>query len=251
MPDTPVILFVSDCHLDASRPKVAEAFFRFLRGDAVNAEALYILGDLFELWIGDDDDDPFVDTVQQHLKQLSGETPVFFMHGNRDFLIGDAFAVNSGATLLPDPTILRLGDETVVLMHGDSLCTKDQAYQAFRAQSRSREWVTTVLAKSLAERRALGQQLRQQSKTMSSRKAVDIMDVSAEAVAAVILEHQADKLIHGHTHRPRRHPLQVQERGMEKKVERTVERIVLGDWDEQAWCLRYDGDWHLDSWEIN
>lgn len=237
-----MILFISDLHLDASRPKVAEAFFHFLQNDALKAESLYILGDLFELWVGDDDDDPFVQTVQQHIATLSDKKPVYFMHGNRDFLIGDIFARNTGATLLPDPSTLELNGEAVVLMHGDTLCTKDEAYQAFRAQSRSQQWTDMVMSKTLEERRELGRQLRQQSKTMSSRKADDIMDVSDDAVEAVIIEHRATKLIHGHTHRPNRHAIQIDGQN--------AERIVLGDWDEKAWCLRYDGEWELDSWLI-
>jgi UDP-2,3-diacylglucosamine hydrolase len=244
-----VILFISDLHLDASRPAVAEAFFDFLAKDAVKANALYILGDLFELWVGDDDDDPFVLLVQTKLKQLSETgTAVYFMHGNRDFLIGERFANNSGVILLPDPFPLEIDNTTVVLMHGDSLCTRDRAYQAFRAESRSKAWFDKVLGLSLSERRALGQQLRQQSKTMSSRKADDIMDVSNDAVEKVFTEFGADKLIHGHTHRPCRHLLSFNGQSSNSQG---PERIVLGDWDNLAWCLRFEGDWYLESWPIS
>lgn len=237
-----MILFISDLHLDTSRPKIAEAFFHFLQNDAAKAEALYILGDLFELWVGDDDDDPFVQTVQQHIAGLHTTTSVYFMRGNRDFLIGEQFADNAKAILLDDPTCLNIGEQQVLLMHGDSLCTKDEAYQAFRAQSRSQEWRDMVLSKSLDERRELGRQLRQQSKTMSSRKASDIMDVTDNAVIETLKSYQASLLIHGHTHRPDRHHLQF--------GGTSAERIVLGDWDTQAWCLRFDGSWSLDSWPI-
>ncbi len=238
-----MLLFISDLHLDASRPKVAEAFFHFLQHEAINADALYILGDLFELWVGDDDDDPFVIDVQQQLKQFSQQVPaLYFMHGNRDFLIGTQFAEASGARLLKDPTVIEIDGENVVLMHGDLLCTNDTAYQAFRNESRSQAWMDNVLSRSLEERRALGRQLRQQSKTMSSRKAEDIMDVSVGAVVDIMQQHSASKLIHGHTHRPARHSITVNNK--------PVERIVLGDWDSKAWCLRYDGDWELLSWLI-
>ncbi len=237
-----MILFISDIHLDASRPKVAEAFFHFLQNQASKADALYILGDLFELWVGDDDDDNFIQTVQQQIAGLRSLTPVYFMHGNRDFLIGQQFADNTGVEILPDPSTLHIDDQTVVLMHGDSLCTNDEAYQAFRVQCRSQQWYDMVMSKSLEERRALGRQLRQQSKTMSSRKASDIMDVSDDAVIATLKQHKASLLIHGHTHRPNRHPLQIDGKA--------AERIVLGDWEDSAWCLQYDGEWRLDSWAI-
>ena len=239
-----MLLFISDLHLDASRPQVAQAFFQFLQQKVTAADTLYILGDLFELWVGDDDDDPFALTVQQHLNVLSQSgTPIYFLHGNRDFLIGEHFAQQSGCQLLDDPTVLTVNNETILLMHGDLLCTKDLVYQAFRQQSRSPIWRDTVLAKSLVERRQIGQQLRQQSKSMSSRKAEDIMDVDQDAVVATLEKFQATKLIHGHTHRPKRHSLTI--------ANKPVERIVLGDWDDRAWCLRFDSEWHLDSWPIS
>ena len=225
-----MILFISDLHLDASRPTITNAFYQFLDTQASNAEALYILGDFFELWIGDDDDDPFVIDVQNTLKQFSRKNiPVYFMRGNRDFLIGDDFAKRTGAILLDDPTLLETNNHRILLMHGDTLCTKDVEYQTFREQSRSKEWMSTVLHKPLEERREFGKQLRKQSKTMSSRKAEDIMDVSEDAVITSMDDFNVTTLIHGHTHRPNRHTMNDTEK----------ERIVLGDWDSHGWCLQF------------
>jgi UDP-2,3-diacylglucosamine hydrolase len=238
-----VILFISDLHLDLSRPAITEAFYAFLAGRGRQADALYILGDLFELWVGDDDDSPLAMDVATHLHQLvDAGTQVFFMHGNRDFLVGERFAEAAGAELLPDPTVIKAGGQRLLLMHGDTLCTEDRDYQAFRQQVRQPAWMEAVLAKPLAERRALGRQLREQSRSMNSRKTEDIMDVTESEVLTVMQHHGADKLIHGHTHRPARHPIDV--------GSTHGERIVLGDWDQNAWCLRYDGDWELQSWPL-
>lgn len=238
-----MILFISDLHLDPSRPAVTRAFYRFLTDFAPRAEALYILGDLFELWVGDDDDSPLVLEVQARLRDLANSgTQLFFLHGNRDFLIGEQFARAAGARLLPDPSPLELGGEKVLLMHGDTLCTSDQEYLAFRQQVRQPEWISGVLARPLEERRALGRQLREQSQSMNSRKAEDIMDVTEAEVKALMTSYGAERLIHGHTHRPARHHVDI---GNSRR-----ERIVLGDWDTHAWCLRYDGDWELLSWPI-
>jgi UDP-2,3-diacylglucosamine hydrolase len=234
-----VILFISDLHLDASRPHITRAFYHFLANEGRQAEALYILGDLFELWIGDDDDSPLVLEVQSQLRSLvNGGTRLYFMHGNRDFLIGEGFAESAGATLLQDPHAMEVGGERLVLMHGDRLCTDDHEYQAFRQQVRQPQWMAAVLAKPLEERRILGRQIRAQSQSMNSRKPEDIMDVTSSEVRSVIEQYGADKMIHGHTHRPARHALE------------NGERIVLGDWEEQAWCLRYDGNWELYAWDI-
>lgn len=239
-----MILFISDLHLDPSRPAVTRAFYRFLTDRAARADALYILGDLFELWVGDDDDSSLATEVQTRLRELSDSgTDVFFVHGNRDFLIGKQFAEAAGATLLPDPFSMEVGGRKLLLMHGDSLCTGDREYQTFRQQVRQRSWMQAVLAKPLKERRALGRQLREQSQSMNSRKAEDIMDVTGSEVLALMKRYGAEKLIHGHTHRPARHPVELgNARG---------ERIVLGDWDKNAWCLCYDGDWELLSWPIS
>jgi len=244
-----VILFISDLHLDATRPAITQAFFHFLQNDARQADALYILGDLFELWIGDDDDQAWLIETQQQLKQLSDSgTTLFFMHGNRDFLIGEQFAKNTGATILKDPTVIKIKEQNVLLMHGDTLCTKDADYLNFRAQVRQDTWAKEVLAKPLQERRALGQHLRSQSKSMSSRKADDIMDVSEDEVIRIMEEYSATTLIHGHTHRPLRHSLEG--KITNKSDGKKPERIVLGDWDDKAWCLRVGDGWDLDCWGI-
>lgn len=235
-----MLLFISDLHLDADRPGTAAAFYRFLEQEAVKAKALYILGDLFELWVGDDDDSALVLEVRDHLQQLAqAGTGIYFQHGNRDFLLGEGFAHAAGMELLPEIHQLELNGERILLMHGDTLCIDDHEYQAFRQQVRQPQWIATVLDRPLAERRALGQQLREQSQSMSSRKSEDIMDVAESEVQMVMAQYQASKLIHGHTHRPARHPLA------------NGERIVLGDWDELGWALRHEaGVWTLESWAI-
>jgi UDP-2,3-diacylglucosamine hydrolase len=234
-----VIMFISDLHLDASRPHITRAFYHFLASEGHQAESLYILGDLFELWVGDDDDSHLAREVQSELRALADSgTKLYFMHGNRDFLVGERFAEEAGASLLGDPHGLEIGGEQIILMHGDLLCTGDREYQAFRQQVRHPAWMNAVLAKPLHERRALGRQIRAQSQSMNSRKPEDIMDVTPAEVEVVMQQHGASKLIHGHTHRPARHPMG------------SGERIVLGDWEEKAWCLRYDGDWELYSWPV-
>ncbi|MCV6626368.1 MAG: UDP-2,3-diacylglucosamine diphosphatase [Cellvibrionaceae bacterium] len=236
-----VSLFISDLHLDESRPAVTAEFFRFLGEQAAAADALYILGDFFEVWIGDDDDAPLALEVIAKLRQLvDGGTRLYLMHGNRDFLYGEAFCQASGATLLSDPSLIQLAGSPTLLMHGDSLCTDDVEYMAFRQQSRSAPWQQQMLSQPLAARRQLAAQLRQQSQSMSAMKAEDIMDVNAEAVTATMAEHGAKRLIHGHTHRPARHDL-----GGGK------ERLVLGDWCSQAWCIKADEhSIELISWPV-
>lgn len=223
--------FISDLHLDEGRPDITRAFFDFLHGPAAGAEALYILGDFFEAWIGDDDDAPLIDEVVRELSHYSGTgVELYLMHGNRDFLLGTDFTQRVGAVLLQDPTVLSLADHRVLLMHGDSLCTLDEEYMAFRRQARDSNWQQTLLAKPLEERRAIAAQIRAASKAMNSRKAEDIMDVTPEEVEKVIREHNVDTLIHGHTHRPARHSLTIDGA--------PAERIVLGDWDKDGWCLK-------------
>ena len=217
-------LFVSDLHLVETRPQANEAFFSFLEREAGNADALYILGDLFEYWIGDDDlSDPFNAVVAGLLKDLSARgVPVFVMHGNRDFLIGPGFCRAAGATLLDDPAVVAAGGEPVLLMHGDTLCTDDLDYQAWRRTARSAEWQRGFLAKSLAERRREILALRDKSREVIQAKPADIMDVNAAAVAEALRRHGVRRLVHGHTHRPGHHALQV--------GGRACERWVLPDW---------------------
>jgi UDP-2,3-diacylglucosamine hydrolase len=238
------ILFISDLHLHESRPNITEGFQRFLRDQAQNAEALYILGDFFDAWIGDDDDSPLAVETAADLRQLSDQgVAIYLMHGNRDFLLGENFAKAAEATLLEDPTKIQLGDRSALLMHGDSLCTRDVEYMAFRAQMRSPQWQAQALAQPLAARRQLAIELRNHSKSMTSMKAEDIMDVTPEEAVRVMEEANTDLLIHGHTHRPDRHPLTVNDK--------PAERIVLGDWHDQGWCLRAEGsELSLESWPL-
>ncbi|WP_347331299.1 UDP-2,3-diacylglucosamine diphosphatase [Marinimicrobium locisalis] len=237
-------LFVADLHLSERQPQVTEGFFRFLRDRARTAEALYILGDFFDAWIGDDDDSDLSREVTQALRSLSDQgTRLYLMHGNRDFLIGQDFTRAAGAELLPDPSVINLYGRPALLMHGDSLCTRDMEYMAFRRKVRTVQWQSEVLALPLEERRDLARKLREQSQSMNSNKAQDIMDVTPEEVEKAMRKEGTPLLIHGHTHRPARHP-------MELKGE-PAERIVLGDWHDRGWCLvAAPGVLNLESWKL-
>ncbi len=217
-------LFVSDLHLCSGRPGINRSFFGFLEREARSADALYILGDLFEYWAGDDDlGDPFNATVIAALSRLAGSgVPAYLMHGNRDFVIGEAFARASGVQLLPDPTLLSLYGQPVLLMHGDTLCTLDREYQAFRREARSDTWIRSLLEKPLAERKAEIEALRRQSEQEKRNKPAEIMDVAPAEVEAALRRHGYPRLIHGHTHRPARHLHMVDGHA--------CERWVLADW---------------------
>lgn len=225
-------LFVSDLHLDSSRPAITRLFFDFLAGEAAEADALYILGDLFEAWIGDDDDDPHHQAVIARLQDLSRKVPVAVMRGNRDFLLGDRFALMTTCRLMGDAEVVDLYGTPTLLMHGDSLCTDDDAYQQFRTMVRDPEWQRGMLAKPLAERRLIAKSARDESAIQNSMKPEAIMDVNADAVAAVMREHGVRRFIHGHTHRPAVHDFELDGR--------PAQRIVLGDWYEQGSVLRVD-----------
>lgn len=216
-------LFISDLHLDESRPQITELFLRFLSSRASEADALYILGDLFEAWVGDDDDTELAGRTLGALATLrEGNVPLFVMHGNRDFLIGSAFAERTGATLLGDRHCISLNGVATLLMHGDLLCTDDVDYQALRRQLRSPAWQSEWSGKSLQERRAIAAAMRAQSIAATGGKSEEIMDVNAQAVRETMLEHGVTRLIHGHTHRPGIHTLDLNGAA--------AERIVLGDW---------------------
>ena len=226
-------LFISDLHLDESRPHIVELFTNFLEQDARCADALYILGDLFESWIGDDDDSALSLRVATATKGLRDSgVPVYFMHGNRDFLISVDYAARAGMTLLADPIIVELTGERTLLMHGDTLCTDDVDYQKFRTLVRDPKWQAQFLAKSLAERRAFAAQARGESRKHTAAAKPEIMDVNPAAVEAVMREYGVRRLIHGHTHRPATHCL-----NLDGQV---AERVVLGDWYEQSSVLRVD-----------
>jgi UDP-2,3-diacylglucosamine hydrolase len=218
-------LFISDLHLCPSRPAVNALFFRFLSERASKADALYILGDLFEYWIGDDDMANGLNAeVVAALRALTaGGTRTFFMHGNRDFLVGTAFAEATGLTLLPDPTVIELHGQRVLLMHGDTLCTDDTDYQRFRAMVRDTAWQTAFLARHLADRRKEVEEMRRRSEASKREKPMAIMDVAQRAVEDVLrIFAYPPLLVHGHTHRPGRHELVADSHA--------ATRIVLADW---------------------
>ena len=238
------VLFISDLHLDATRPDATRAFHRFLEKRASSAEALYILGDLFEAWVGDDDDDPLAREVIEALAELtSGGTPAWFAHGNRDFLVRENFSRRSGVKLLPDSKVVELGGERVLLMHGDSLCTDDHDYQEFRSMVRDPKWQAQFLALPLMARRALAAQARDASRLSISGKPMEIMDVNATAVAEAMRANEVRRLIHGHTHRPAVHEFEL---GGEPAT-----RIVLGDWFRRGWVLESgDEGFRLEEFDL-
>jgi UDP-2,3-diacylglucosamine hydrolase len=222
MPET---LFISDLHLAPERPATVELFLGFLRTRARRAETLYILGDLFDAWIGDDDDQPPYPEIRAALRELTASgTRCALMHGNRDFLIGRAFARDTGCTLLKDPTVLNLADERTLLMHGDLLCTDDAPYQKFRKRIRNPLVIRLFLWKSLARRRAVAADYRRKSGAATAMKAEDIMDVSRDTVEDYLSRYRATRLIHGHTHRPADHPFVLDGH--------QVHRQVLAEWHE-------------------
>jgi UDP-2,3-diacylglucosamine hydrolase len=231
-------LFVSDLHLDEARPHITGLFGSFLAGEAAHADALYILGDLFEAWIGDDDPSEVGGFVAARLRRLSDSgVPVFFIRGNRDFLLGDDYARRAGMSILPDPAVVMLQGEPVLLLHGDTLCTGDTAYQAFRAQTRDPDWQARFLAQPLAARRAFAGQAREASRAhqaglQGAGTMEAITDVAPGEVAATFARYGLSTMIHGHTHRPAMHASEV--------AGRACRRIVLGDWYEQGSVLRVE-----------
>jgi UDP-2,3-diacylglucosamine hydrolase len=233
------VLLVSDLHLSARRPETAALFLSFLAGEARAAEALYILGDLFDAWLGDDDlAEPFNRQIAAALADCTAAgTAIRFLPGNRDFLVGESFATACGLTLLPEASVHRIGAETTLLLHGDTLCTDDADYQSFRATVRAPAWQAAFLARPLAERRRLGEELREGSESAKAGKAEALMDVNPEAVAAAFRAHGVNRLIHGHTHRRATHRLTVDGR--------PCERWVLGEWGLQGNALACDDTgWH-------
>lgn len=226
------VLFISDLHLHAERPDGIEQFLQFMRTDAPAASALYILGDLFEAWIGDDDTDPGHAPVIAALAELRRDNvPCYFMHGNRDFLIGKRFAAATGCVLLDDWHVIEVAGQRAVLTHGDLLCTDDTSYQQLRSMVRDPSWQREFLAKSLDERRAIVTELRERSKTETAEKPAEIMDVNQTAVEAALRQHGVSILVHGHTHRPAVHEFVADGS--------PATRIVLGDWYDRGSVLRW------------
>lgn len=229
------ILFISDLHLETDRPDISQAFVSFLETHASQAGALYILGDFFNVWLGDDDHNELNDSVSAALLGLSRQgLDIFLLHGNRDFLIGEDFARRCGASLIHEPYLLEAWGGRYLLMHGDVLCTRDTDYMAFRQLVRQAAWQQDFLQKPLAERQAFAAQARAQSRAMSSNKADDIMDVTDEAVIRTLQDHAVSCLIHGHTHRPAVHEYSLNGQ--------TVFRYVLSDWENRIQYARLDED---------
>lgn len=231
----PVSYFIADLHLTPSRPDITDCFISFLNNEAVHAETLYILGDLFESWIGDDDNSTFVITVAEALMALKKTgTTIYYIHGNRDFLIGKKYAEKSGMQLLPEVELIDLYGQKTVIMHGDTLCTLDVDYQKFRKKSRSWWWQTMVTSLPLFVRRKIAENYRKKSAAATSMKSQEIMDVTPTEVVKCLEEYQCQCLIHGHTHRPNVHELIANNK--------QAKRIVLGDWYEQGAWLKVSAE---------
>jgi UDP-2,3-diacylglucosamine hydrolase len=232
-------LFVSDVHLDASAPEAIGQFLEFLADQASGAEALYILGDLFEAWVGDDDDDLEKQRICAGLRTLTASgVPCFLLHGNRDFLIGARFEARTGVRVLPDPVIAELAGVRVLVPHGDALCTDDRAYQELRAIVRTPRWQERFLRLPLAVRERLAHQARAGSRAHTSRTVPYVMDVNSSAVEAAFRATGVHTMIHGHTHRPAVHEVPVDGR--------MARRIVLGAWYEQgSYLAAQDGRFEL------
>ena len=228
-------LFIADLHLQTEEPAITAGFLRFLAGEARSADALYILGDLFEAWIGDDDPNPLHREIACAIKSLADSgVPCYFIHGNRDFLIGKRFATESGMQLLPEEKVLDLYGRRVLIMHGDTLCTDDPGYLAFRAKVHT-PWIQKLfLALPLFIRRRIALKMRDDSKAANSSKSMEIMDVNAQAVVEVMEKHHVQWLIHGHTHRPDIHTLDANGE--------TAHRVVLGAWHTQGSMVKVSVD---------
>ena len=230
----PHTLFISDLHLSEDQPHITQLFLNFARNTATQADALYILGDLFEYWAGDDDlNTPFHQQIISAIRDVSRQgTPVFIMHGNRDLLMDEQLAKDCQATILPDPTLIDLYGTPTLLTHGDALCTDDIEYQAFRKQVREPAWRNNFLSLPLAQRKATIEQLRKMSEEQKQTKAMDIMDVNLEAVAEQFRSHHYPRMIHGHTHRQKHH--------LHSVDGKSCDRWVLGDWHTTGNALRCD-----------
>lgn len=230
------VLLISDLHLQEERPEVAACFTRFLQERAPTAAALYILGDFFELWIGDDAMSAFHESIAAALKKLADSgTAVYLMHGNRDFMLGHTFCRKAGCSLLPDPNLITLGGEPMLLMHGDTLCTQDVQYLQKRAKIRSPLGLFVLKhATPLFMRQRLARKLRNESLERTPHKAPEIIDVTPSEAERLMRQYGVQTLIHGHTHRPAVHTFEL--------AGKPARRIVLGDWDTQAWALEITQD---------
>ena len=232
--------FISDIHLSEDTPHLTNAFKVFLNKSKETCTHLFILGDLFEIWIGDDDDNSFNQDIKKALLDFTTDGPkTFLMHGNRDFLIGDAFANEVGISILSDPYTLDINGMKTVLSHGDFLCTDDTDYIEFRNKVRSKEWQKDFLSKSIDERNEIANSLRADSKEATSEKPLEITDINNDTLKNFINMNKSDLFIHGHTHRPKIHDTQI------------INRVVLGDWNEYGWYLTIDEkDYNLEKFKI-
>lgn len=228
---TAVTYFIADLHLSESRPDISACFLRFLKNDAIHAEKLYILGDLFEAWVGDDDDSAYLKTISKALGTLASYgTKIYYIHGNRDFLLGKRYAKQASITLLPEIDLIDLYGQETVIMHGDTLCTRDINYQAFRKKSRTWWWQTMIKSLPLFLRKKIAADYRKKSAAATSLKTQEIMDVTNTEVVNCLQQYHSQLLIHGHTHRPAVHELIANNKA--------AKRIVLGDWYEQGSWLK-------------
>ena len=233
-------IFISDLHLDKDRPKVIRYFIDFLNNLESDIESLYILGDFVEYWVGDDDPGDGLEEVFSSIKKKSNSIPIYFMHGNRDFMISEKFCNQHGMKFLKDPTKIKLHGKKILLMHGDTLCIDDIEYQKFRTMVRSPLWQNEMLKKSLEERINLAKMLRAKSLSETGTKDEVIMDVSNDEVISQLKKHDVDMIIHGHTHRPNIHKI--------ISENKECKRIVLGDWYDKSFILRIsDGEIIIDK----
>jgi UDP-2,3-diacylglucosamine hydrolase len=228
-------LFISDLHLDIQYPLGIETFLKFLKEKASNADALYILGDLFEVWIGDEDLDTNYKSIQKGISDLrNNNTACYFMHGNRDFLVGKRFSDLTGCKILPEEYIIYINEEKILLTHGDLLCSDDKKYLEFRSKVRNQKWVDAFLRKPIRERYLIANDLRKKSYIAMEEKSEEIMDANANTVKKTMTKHNVNIMIHGHTHRPNIHKYKIENQ------EKT--RIVLGAWHDDPKYLIWDDD---------
>ena len=227
--------FISDLHLDPNENKRTEAFLNFLSNDCIKYEALFILGDLFEYWVGDDDNSSLAVQVKKSLKKYSNQgNKIYFTHGNRDFLIGSMFAKDGGIQIIKDQYIMAHSGKKIMLSHGDVFCTDDHEYQDLKSRIRSKKWVDDFLSQPLSERIVIAEDMRSKSKDASSNKPENIMDTNNDSIDHCIKHNNLDLLIHGHTHRPEI-----------KKLSNGSMKVVLGSWEDEGWVFEYDHD-HFD-----
>jgi UDP-2,3-diacylglucosamine hydrolase len=224
--------FISDIHLDPKQVSIVEKFLSFLKNEATQADALYILGDLFEAWIGDDDDSAFATQIKSALRLVSTKIPVYFIHGNRDFIVGQQFAAETGITILPEVSVINLYGRSVLLMHGDLLCIDDTQYQAFRKKVHSPQFQKKLLRLPLFVRRLIAAYARYRSKQHTSTTNLMIQDVTPTEVRRYFTTHSVPLLIHGHTHRPAEHTVELDGH--------TGQRIVLAAWHDHGEALKLD-----------